>query len=98
VWWKRRDEPPPSAAAIKQAMEEEDFARSREEVGRASEYYSRPRCRRCGWRYDECEEGAILLKHQCTLCEAKWLEKRLNRMVTRIGRKAALQAVRRVTR
>jgi predicted Zn-ribbon and HTH transcriptional regulator len=97
VWWKRRDEPPPSAAATKQAVEE-DFAQSREEVSRASAYYSRPRCRRCGWRYEEFEEGAILLKHQCAACEAKWLEKRLNRMVDRLGRKAALQAVRRVTR
>lgn len=59
---------------------------------------SRPRCKRCRVGFDAYEESAMLRKGWCYTCESNWLEPRLQRLIDRVGRKAALLAVRRLTR
>ena len=68
---------------------EEEIRRVRPELSR---------CRKCRRLYDPTEESAILRKHTCFTCEWNWLEPRIERLADRIGRKAALMAIRRVTR
>jgi hypothetical protein len=80
-------EPRPIDEATIQAMERELLRR----------YPNRPRCRRCHRVYDLSEESGWLRKGWCFTCEWNWLEPRVERLVRRIGRKAALVAIRRVT-
>jgi len=54
------------------------------------------RCRRCRYRYGIDEESAVLHKHWCHACEANWLERRFYRLIDRIGRRAALLALKRL--
>jgi hypothetical protein len=54
------------------------------------------RCRRCRHLYSRDEEGAILRRGWCYSCESRWLEDRIYGLIGRIGRKAALIAIRRL--
>lgn len=53
------------------------------------------RCERCRALYSH-EDSAILHKHTCYSCESKWVENGLYRLVDRLGRKAALLALKRL--
>jgi hypothetical protein len=55
-------------------------------------------CRVCQIGYRPDEEAAMLRRGWCYTCEANWLEPRLRRLIRRIGRKAALKAIRRLAR
>ena len=57
-----------------------------------------PRCRKCRRGYDPIEEAALIRWCWCFTCEANWLEPRLRRLVHRVGRRAALIAIKRLTK
>lgn len=54
----------------------------------------RRRCRRCGHCFRPDEEAAMLRPGWCFTCETNWMEKRLQRLIDRLGRKATLAAFR----
>jgi hypothetical protein len=61
-------------------------------IKRAQKAAGRPRCKRCGWSRAGNDRGFIR-RSMCTTCEIGWLDRIVHRLIKRVGRKAAIAAL-----
>lgn len=59
---------------------------------RARRADGRPRCSKCGWGRSGSDAGLIRRK-MCVSCEIAWLDHIVQRLIRRVGRRAAIAAL-----
>jgi hypothetical protein len=74
-----------------------DLVAIEDAIKRAQQSRGRPRCKGCGWGRSGSDRGT-LRRSLCVTCEIRWLDRIVHRLTKKVGRKAAIAALKAVAK